>query len=75
VEVVLLPEGPQSGALAPDITTALQAEPAAGKFFDSLPTFYRKNYMRWIDSAKRAETRATRIREMVQLLKEGKRER
>jgi hypothetical protein len=75
VEVVLTPEGPQSGALAPDITSALLAEPVAARFFDSLPTFYRKNYMRWVDSAKRAETRATRVREMVQLLKEGKRER
>lgn len=75
VEVVLMPEGPQSGALAPDITSALLSEPVAAKFFDSLPTFYRKNYMRWVDSAKRAETRAARIREMVQLLREGKRER
>lgn len=74
VEVILKPEGPQSGALAPDITNALQAEPAAAQFFDALPTFYRKNYMRWVDSAKRPETRAKRIREMVQLLREEKRE-
>jgi len=75
VEVVLAPEGPQSELLAQDLTRALAAEPQARAFFDALPTFYRKNYMRWIDSAKRAPTRAARIAEMVRLLKAGQRER
>lgn len=75
VEVVLAPEGPQSDALAPDIVAALDTEPQAKAFFDSLATFYRKNYIRWIESAKRAETRNTRIAEMVSLLKAGKRQR
>ncbi|MFN8580383.1 MAG: YdeI/OmpD-associated family protein [Gemmatimonadaceae bacterium] len=75
VEVAIAPEGPQLQLMAPDIATALAAEPAALAFFDGLATFYRKNFMRWIDSAKREETRARRIAEMVQLLKDGKRER
>ena len=75
VEVVLQPEGPQSATSAPDIAAALAGEEAARSFFDALPTFYRKNFMRWIDSAKRAETRAARIAEMVALLRAGKRER
>ena len=49
--------------------------PAAGRFFESLPTIYRKNFMRWIDGAKRPETRAKRIAETVATLKSGKRER
>ena len=61
--------------LAADITEALAAAPAAQAFFDALPTFYRKNFMRWIDSAKRPATRAAHIAEMVELLKAGKRER
>jgi len=75
VEVVLAPEGPQLGRLGTDITAALEAEPQAKSFFESLPTFYRKNFIRDIESAKRPETRARRIAEMVALLKEGKRQR
>jgi hypothetical protein len=75
VDVVLALEGPQAALLAADITSALSAEPDARAFFDALPTFYRKNFMRWIDSAKRPATRAARIAEMLALLKAGKRER
>ena len=74
VTVILEPEGPHPGNLAEDVATALTNAPAALAFFNSLPTFYRKNYMRWIDSAKRPATRANRIVEMVALLKAGKRE-
>lgn len=75
VEVVLFPEGPQSDSLAPDIAAALDAEPDAKALFDSLASFYRKNYMRWIESAKRPETRSARVAEMVKLLKAGRRQR
>jgi hypothetical protein len=76
VRVVLIPEGPQSEALAPDIAAALQAEPEAARFFDGLATFYRKNYLRWIDATKRSpELRAQRIAELVALMKAGKKER
>jgi len=75
VEVVLAPEGPQSDTLSPDIAAALDTEPEARTFFDSLPTFYRKNYVRWIESAKRPETRRARIAETIRLLKSGKKQR
>jgi hypothetical protein len=45
VVVALAPEGPQRTALAPDVAAALDAEPAAGAFFDSLATYYRKGYL------------------------------
>jgi bacteriocin resistance YdeI/OmpD-like protein/uncharacterized protein DUF1905 len=73
--VTLQPEGPQVGAMENDIAAALTARPEARRFFESLPTFYRNNYMRWIRAAKRAETRAKRVSEMVELLSAGKRER
>jgi hypothetical protein len=75
VEVVLSPEGPQSEQLAPDITSALAAEPQAKVFFDALATFYRKNYLRWIESAKRPETRAAHLAEVIRLLKAGQKQR
>ena len=76
VSVVLSPEGPQRDDLAPDLQAALEAEPAAGAFFDSLAQFYRRAYLRWIDGTKRRpDVRAQRITEMVELLKQGIKER
>jgi hypothetical protein len=74
VDVVLSPEGPQSENMSEDVTNALNAEPKAKEFFESLATFYRKNYIRWIESAKKPETRTARIKEMISLLKAGKRQ-
>lgn len=75
VEVRLEPEGPQLATLAEDIAMALSDHPRALEFFESLPTFYRKNYIRWIEDAKQARTRAARIAEMVGLLAAGQRQR
>jgi hypothetical protein len=76
VTVVLAPEGPQREDLAPDFAAALEAEPEAGAFFDSLAQFYRKAYLRWIDGTKRKpEERARRIAETVELLKSGVKQR
>jgi len=60
--------------LAPDLATALAAEPQAQQFFNSLATFYRNTYVKWIEGAKRPETRAKRIAEMIDLLKAGKKQ-
>jgi hypothetical protein len=73
--VTLAPEGPQIDALAADIADAIAADGAARATFEALPTFYRKNFMRWIDSAKRPETRTKRIVETVAALHEGRRQR
>ena len=75
VEVTLSPEGPQLADMAPDIAAALQASPAARAFFEALATFYRKGYLRWIAGARRPETRAERIQEMVRLLEAGEKQR
>lgn len=72
VSVVLAPEGPQRDDLAPDVAAALEAEPDAAAFFDSLAQFYRRAYLRWIDATKRRPAvRAPRIAEMIELLKAG----
>src|SRR5215471_18979889 len=75
VTVMLMPEGPQREALPADIADALAVEPEAARFFDGLATFYRKNYLRWIDATKRSpEERARRISELVALLKAEQKE-
>ncbi|MFZ9858267.1 MAG: YdeI/OmpD-associated family protein [Roseiflexaceae bacterium] len=76
VTVTLELEGPQEDNLADDIVAALQANPAAKSFFDGLPTFYRKKYLRWIDGTKsRPDVRTQRIAELITLLTNGQRER
>jgi hypothetical protein len=74
VDVVLSPEGPQAEQLSADVAAALEAEPQARAFFEALATFYRNTYIKWIESAKRPETRSARIDEMVQLLKAGQKQ-
>ncbi len=76
VVVTLAPEGPQRAGLPPDVAAAFEADPEAASFFDSLATFYRKGYLRWVDATKRRpEVRAARIAEMVELLRAGHKER
>ncbi len=74
--VELAPEGPQRGDLADDISAALEANPAAGAFFDTLAQFYRKAYLRYIDATtRRPGLRAARIAEVTGLLADGVKER
>lgn len=76
VEVMVVDESPPREGLAPDVAAALDADPDAGAFFDGLASFYRKNYLRWIDATKRRpDVRAARIAELVELLKAGRKQR
>ena len=75
LHVELSPEGPQIWTLPSDFAAALTAAPNARRFFESLPTFYRKAWARWVDGAKRQEARATRIAETVAALSAGRRAR
>jgi hypothetical protein len=76
VQVTLGPEGPQVGSLGPDVAAALEARPEARAFFESLATFYRRGYLRWVDATtRRPDLRAARIAEMVELLAAGHKQR
>jgi hypothetical protein len=76
VTVEIAPEGPVRADLAEDFAVALEANPAAAAFYDTLAQFYRKAYLRWIDSTtRRPELRPARIAEVVDLLAAGKKER
>src|SRR5262249_3221654 len=54
------------------LAKALKADASAGLFFRGLARTYRRDFVVWIHTAKRAETRATRIRESIRLLAAGK---
>ncbi len=74
LNVRLAPEGPQLDTVASDLAQAISAVPQARRFFESLATHYRKNYVGWVESAKRPETRSRRISEVVAALTAGRRE-
>jgi uncharacterized protein YdeI (YjbR/CyaY-like superfamily) len=59
-------------AMPPDLVAALDAAPKAKAAFDAFPPSHRREYMEWILEAKRAETRARRIVQTIEWLREGK---
>jgi hypothetical protein len=60
----------------PTIVGALAAEPDAARFVDGPATFYRKNYLRWIDATTRSpDLHAKRIAELIELMKACRKER
>ena len=54
------------------IRRALRSRPAAWNYFERLAPSHRRMYIAWIDSAKRQETKARRLREAVDLLAAGR---
>ncbi len=57
----------------PDFTAAMQAVPAALATFEGFPPSQQREYVEWVETAKRAETRTSRIEQSVEWLAEGKR--
>ena len=56
----------------PDLAEALTSIPAALDFFDRLAPSHRKEYVRWIEEAKKLETRQRRVMKAVEMLAEGR---
>ena len=58
--------------LPPYIEAALRKRPAALRCFEALAPSQRRRYVAWIESAKREETKARRLKEAIRLLAAGK---
>ena len=56
----------------PDLKRALGRNPRARSAFDAFPPSHRREYVEWIEEAKRPETRARRIATAVEWIAEGK---
>jgi uncharacterized protein YdeI (YjbR/CyaY-like superfamily) len=56
----------------PFFTDALAKNPAAQAFFEQLAPSYRRNFIGWVCSAKRENTRQRRLAEAISLLSQGK---
>jgi uncharacterized protein YdeI (YjbR/CyaY-like superfamily) len=65
------PPGPLP--MPPEFEAHLQRNKKAQAFFESLAPSYRRQYVDWVASAKREDTRQRRIGEAIDLLAHGKR--
>jgi len=55
-----------------DLKEALQSDEAARRKFEAFSYSHKKEYVDWIESAKRQETRIARIQKAMAMLAEGK---
>lgn len=66
--------GPEPESKPPeDLRAALAASPAAMTLWKQLTPFLRRDWIRWVEGAKKAETRARRVTRTIEQLAEGKR--
>jgi hypothetical protein len=68
-----LDTAPREVEVPADLAAALAGQPAARQFFDSLAVSHRKEWARWIEEAKKAETRQARVGKAVSALNDGRR--
>jgi hypothetical protein len=61
--------------LPSDLAEALREDGPAQSFFESLAYTHRKEWIRWIEEAKKPDTRANRVEVAVEALGAGKRNR
>jgi hypothetical protein len=61
---------PRTVEVPSDLAAALDAEPALRETFDGLSYTHRKEYVRWIEEAKRKETRTRRVKKSIEMLRE-----
>lgn len=76
IEVVIEEDTePREVTVPPDFKQALAGHPEAEAFFQQLSYTHQKEYVQWIEEARRDETRQRRIEQTIELLQQGKKER
>jgi Bacteriocin-protection, YdeI or OmpD-Associated len=70
-----LDAGPRTVRVPADLRGALAEESEAKDAFRCLSHSHRREYVAWVEEAKRPETRARRIAETVERVRAGKRQR
>ena len=58
---VALDEAPRTVAVPPDLAAALASEPDLAARFEGLAFTHRREYVGWVEQAKRADTRQRRV--------------
>jgi len=74
VTVTIEPDAePRLIEIPKDLMKELKKDKEAKAFFDKLSYTHQKEYVRWVDEAKKEETRQNRIVKTMEMLKKGKR--
>jgi len=58
--------------IADDIASVFNENPEAKDLFDKMSYTHKKEYIRWIEEAKKPETRENRKIKMIQMILDGK---
>jgi uncharacterized protein YdeI (YjbR/CyaY-like superfamily) len=72
VKVPKAPTSPKALEAPAILDAALEANPIARATFDALPPSHKREYIEWIEEARREETRAKRVATTIEWLIEGK---
>jgi uncharacterized protein DUF1905/bacteriocin resistance YdeI/OmpD-like protein len=73
VDVDVEPDtAPREVEVPADLAEALAGDDAARATFDGLAFTHRKEWVRWVEEAKKPETRATRLAKTVESLRAGR---
>ena len=63
---------PRTVEIPPALAEALDGDPEAKTTFEGLAFTHRKEFARWIDEAKREETRARRVTQALDMIRTGR---
>jgi len=73
VRVALMRDATERKMEAPaDLAEQLAAVPKAAAYFARLAYSHQREYVRWLEGAKKPETRAARLRQIVEMLAQGR---
>ncbi len=70
--VITVDAAPREVLVPPALAAALTQDPTAQTAFEALAPSHRREFARWIDEAKREETRTSRAERAVRMLREGR---
>lgn len=69
---IALDAGPRTVAVPAALAEAFGGDATARAAFDALAPSHRKEFARWVDEAKREQTRQSRVEQTLQMLREGR---
>jgi len=69
---IAVDSAPRKVTVPDDLSKAFKQSKAAREFFAGLSFSHQREYVQWIESAKRPETRTTRVTKTIELLEQGK---
>ncbi|MCW2526825.1 MAG: hypothetical protein JWM76_1685 [Pseudonocardiales bacterium] len=70
--VVALDAGPRVPDVPPALAQAFTHNPEAKAAFDQLAPSHQKEFARWVEEAKRDDTRRSRVEQTLEMLRDGR---